>query len=98
MKQPIVLLNDFYMEFDHDLIAGSLVSLKKEFLIETNKRDTLDFNRYSLELRMDAMVISWFVAYYNDQVHFAEYNPAKEIPIIQIEEGTNREVLTIRKK
>jgi hypothetical protein len=47
---------------------------------------------------MDAMVISWFVAYYNDQVHFAEYNPAKEIPIIQIEEGTNREVLTIRKK
>jgi hypothetical protein len=98
MKQAIVLLDDFYMEFDTGLIVGSLVSLNKNFLIETNKRNFWDFNRYSLELRTDDMVISWFIAYYNDKVHFGEYNPDKEIPIIQIEEGTNREILTIRKK
>jgi hypothetical protein len=98
MKQAIVLLDDFYMEFDTDLITHSLGSLNKNFLIETNKRNFWDFNRYSLELRTDAMVISWFIAYYNDKVYFGEYNPDEEIPIIQLEEGTNREILTIRKK
>lgn len=99
MKQQILLFKDFDFTITQDNCDWLKFSFCKNAVIETNKRGVFMFNKYLLDARVDPFVISCFMLWYPDDVVVECFDSAIETPMIELdEEGSNREVLSLRKK
>lgn len=97
-KISIILFNDFNMIWSQEALT-LLKEEKPAFVIETNKKDTLDINRYSLEIRYDHSFISACEHYCSpSQFSIHHFDPEKEIPVIQLDEESTKEVFSTKKK
>lgn len=101
-KQAILLLDDFNIVFSQEELTNAFTNStspnKSSFLIYTTKGEK-DFNRFSLEQRLDPAVISWFCHKYNGAYSIYYYNPDTEIPVIQLDtEHPEKEVFSTIQK
>ena len=96
MKIPVLLLHDYFAELPRELIYELKIEVPQSCHITT--RGVSDFNRESIELRMNTGVIKLFRKYLPEQTGICFFSLDTEIPVISLLTESNQEVFSTRKK